>query len=387
MQIMFKTREKLYRGFCLAGLVCFTCFVSVAAPTGARWSEKRANAWHAKEGWLVGCNFMPSTAVNQLEMWQADTFDPVTIDRELGYAEGLGFNTARVFLHNLLWTQDSAGFLVRMDKFLEIANKHHIKPIFVFFDSCWDPDPELGKQREPRPFVHNSGWVQSPGRDYLEHAERLDDLKNYVEGVLVHFRDDPRIAFWDLFNEPDNMNNSSYGNIETANKKQAALLLLKKVYAWAREANPSQPVSSGVWKATWPSPSALSDFEKIQLNQSDIITFHDYGKAGEVEQCIAHLRRYHRPIVCTEYMARPAGSTFDPILGIFKKEDVGACNWGFVSGKTQTIFPWDSWTKHYTSEPPLWFHDILQKDGTPYRLKEAQYIRHQTLGTPENAKP
>jgi len=363
----------------VAALAFGSRLVADAPSDSSRWSEEKANAWHTQTGWLVGCNFSPSTAINQLEMWQADTFDPVTIDRELGYAQGLGFNTIRVFLHNLLWTQDSAAFLDRMEQFLKIADKHHIKPILVFFDSCWDPDPKLGRQHDPKPFVHNSGWVQSPGREFIAQPERLDELKPYVVGVLTHFRDDPRIAFWDLYNEPDNLNDNSYGKTEFQSKKQAALTLLKKVYDWTREVQPSQPVSSGVWRATWSDPDALSDFEKVQLGQSDIITFHDYGKPDEVKRCIANLRRYHRPIVCTEYMARPAGSTFDPILGIFKQADVGACNWGFVSGKTQTIFPWDSWTKPYTNEPPLWFHDILHPDGTPYKEDEVVYIRGLTL--------
>jgi hypothetical protein len=384
---MLKSRQKLSLGWFLIGLTCLAGLAAGEPSPDARWPAEKADAWLAQEGWLVGCNFSPSSAINQLEMWQADTFDPSTIDRELGYAEALGFNTARVFLHNLLWTQDSAGFLDRMEQFLKLADKHHIKPIFVFFDSCWDPDPRLGKQHDPKPFVHNSGWVQSPGREYIEHPERLDQLKGYVAGVLARFRSDQRIAFWDLFNEPDNLNDSSYGKAEYRHKRRAALLLLEKVFAWAREARTSQPVSSGVWKGNWSSSSTLSDFEKIQLNQSDIITFHNYGKPDDVKQCIANLRRYHRPIICTEYMARPAGSTFDPILGIFKQENVGACNWGFVSGKTQTIFPWDSWTKHYTNEPPLWFHDILRKDGTPYKTEEVQYIRQLTLGPAAGKRP
>jgi hypothetical protein len=345
----------------------------------SRWTEDHADEWHARTGWLVGCNFIPSTAINQLEMWQPETFDAATIDRELGYAQGLGFTTARVFLHNLLWTQDSAGFLDRMEQFLKIAEKHHIKPIFVFFDSCWGPDPKLGKQHEPKPFTHNSGWVQSPGREYIAHPEKLNELKPYVIGVLTRFHDDQRIAFWDLFNEPDNLNSDSYGKDEFQSKKETALTLLKDVFAWAREVGPSQPVSSGVWKPTWADAAGLSDFEKVQIDESDIITFHEYGKAEEVKQSIAHLKRYHRPIVCTEYMARPAGSTFDPVLGIFKAADVGAVNWGFVSGKTQTIYPWDSWTKQYTAEPPLWFHDILHPDGTPYKEDEVKYIRGLTM--------
>jgi hypothetical protein len=379
--ISSKTARSLCPPWILTGLI-FCAGLAMSAPGAeARWSEEKARAWQERSGWLVGCNFIPSTAINQLEMWQPETFDPVTIDRELGYAEGLGFDTARVFLHNLLWTQDREGFLGRMEQFLRLADKHHVKPIFVFFDSCWDPDPKLGRQHDPTPFVHNSGWVQSPGKTYLEHPERLDELQGYVEGVLVHFRHDQRIAFWDLFNEPDNLNDSSYGRSEARQKKEAALLLLKKVFAWARASDLSQPVSSGVWRGQWGDPAALGEFERVQLLQSDIITFHNYGKPDDLRRSLASLRVYQRPIVCTEYMARPAGSTFDPILGLCKEEGVGACNWGFVSGKTQTIFPWDSWTKTYTQEPPLWFHDILRKDGTPYKPEEVLYIRRLTMGT------
>jgi hypothetical protein len=370
---MNKPMRKLVLGFFV---VIWTCRAAWAADVP--WPVEKANAWQAQTGWLVGCNFSPSTAINQLEMWQADTYDPATIDRELGWAEGLGFNTARVFLHDLLWKQDSAGFLDRMERFLQMAHNHHIQPVFVFFDSCWDPAPKLGLQHAPKPFVHNSGWVQSPGQAYFEHPERLDELKPYVMGVLAHFRNDHRIAFWDLFNEPDNLNDSSYGKMESPQKKKTALLLLQKVFIWAREAKPGQPVSSGVWHPTWENPAELSDFEKMQLGESDIITFHDYGPPEEIKKSIEHLRRYRRPIVCTEYMARPVGSTFDPILGTFQAAHVGACNWGFVSGKTQTIFPWDSWTKQYNSEPPLWFHDILRKDGTPYKPEEVRYIRQMT---------
>jgi hypothetical protein len=356
------------------------------------WSLEKAETWKEKTGWLIGCNFTPSTAINELEMWQTATFDPTTIDRELGWAQNLGFNSVRVFLHDLLWQDDSKGFLNRMDKFLDLADKHHIKVVFVLFDSCWDPDPKLGKQREPKPYLHNSGWVQSPGRTYMEHPELLDQLRPYVEGVTGRFRRDGRIAFWDVFNEPDNLNASSYGTREPKNKESSALLLLKKVFIWAREEGPQQPLTSGVWKGDWSNPAKLSEFEKIQLGESDVITFHDYGSLVDVGRHVSALRQYRRPIFCTEYMARPNGSTFDPILGYFRKENVGAYNWGFVSGKTQTIYPWDSWSKAYTNEPPLWFHDILRSDGKPYNVSEVNYIRSITgvsrqMATPQALSP
>ena len=365
--------KSLHLGLLVLGLSCGF------AGAQARWSEERANAWYQHHGWLVGCNFSPSTAINQLEMWQADTFDPVTIDRELGWAGGIGFTSVRVFLQNLLWEQDSKGFLKRMDQFLAIAHKHHIGVVFVLFDSCWDPDPKLGTQRAPKPFVHNSGWLQSPGREFMANPARLDELKPYVQGVVGHFRNDKRIDFWDLYNEPDNMNGSGYNKLEPTNKVASAVILLRKTFAWAREVKPSQPLSSAPWLGPCAGPSKLSPMENLQLEQSDIITFHNYDSLGKLKPCVENLCRYHRPIICTEYMARPVGSTFDLNLRYMKEQNVGAYNWGFVSGKTQTIFPWDSWTKTYTNEPPVWFHDIFRSDGTPYRAEEVEFIKSVTL--------
>jgi aldose 1-epimerase len=347
--------------------------VALYAKTPERWTVEKANAWAKQTSWLVGCNFIPSTTVNELEMWQADTFDPKTIDRELGWAQQLGFNCVRVFLHDLPWQQDSQGYLNRMDQFLALADKHHIKVAFVLFDSCWNPNPKSGPQPAPKPFVHNSGWVQCPGSDYMAHPERLDELKPYVQGIVGHFCRDKRIAFWDVFNEPDNLNDGSYNDV--AFKHKSALLLLEKIFVWAREMKPSQPLTSGVWHDDWADPTKLSAFEKIQLGESDIITFHNYGRLENVEKSVQSLRGYDRPIICTEYMARPLGSTFNPILGWFKEQNVGAFNWGFVSGKTQTIYPWDSWVKTYTNEPAVWFHDIFRADGTPFDPQEIQYIR------------
>ena len=339
------------------------------------WAAEKANAWYRTHRWLVGCNFSPSTAINQLEMWQADSFDSATIDRELSWAEQLGFTSVRVFLQHLLWQQDSAGFLKRMDQFLVLAKKHKIGVMFVLFDSCWDPDPKLGKQREPKPFLHNSGWVQSPGREFMANPARLDELKPYVQGVVGHFAKDARIDFWDVYNEPDNLNDPAYLKLEPAHKRDSALLLLNKTFAWARAMKPTQPLSSGVWLGDWADPAKLSPMERAQLEQSDIITFHNYSRLEDAEKCVRNLRRYHRPVICTEYMARPVGSTFDPNLRFFKQQNVGAYNWGFVAGKTQTIFPWDSWTKTYTNEPPVWFHDIFRPNGAAYDPKEVEFIK------------
>ncbi len=358
-------------------LGCSTFHREAVAPRN-QWSEKQANQWYEKKPWLVGCNFIPSTAINELEMWQTETWDPKTIDRELGWAQDLGFTSVRVFLHDIPWRAEGPAFLKRIDQFLGIAHKHHIGVMFVLFDSCWDPFPKPGPQRAPRPHVHNSGWVQCPGKEVLMDASRHDELKPYVQEIIGRFRNDSRIDGWDIFNEPDNMNNPAYIASEAKNKPELALILLKKAFAWAREMNPSQPITSAVWLGHWENPAKLSAMEKFQLEESDVITFHNYEPLNGAKQCVESLRRYHRPIICNEYMARPVGSTFDPVLGYFKSQHVGGYNWGFVSGKSQTIYPWDSWKKTYTSEPPLWFHDIFRQDGTAYKPEEVSYIKSLT---------
>ena len=349
-----------------------------------RWSAARANAWYAAQPWRAGCNYITSTAVNPLEMFQPDTFDLPTIDREMGYAQSLGFTTVRVFLNNLLWQQGSADFLARLDQFVATADRHHVTVMFVLFDSCWDPYPQMGPQRAPKPHVHNSGWVQAPGIEILRDPSKYDGLKPYVTGVVGHFADDRRVVAWDLFNEADNSNDSSYGkdgtktDLPAAIKAQRALDLLARTYAWARSANPTQPLTSCVWRGDWSDPARLPPIDRFDLSNSDVITFHNYDGPKKLRHAIDILRQYNRPELCTEYMARPVGSTFPACLPVLKAEHVWAYNWGFVDGKTNTIYPWDSWQVAYHGEPPVWFHDIFRPDGTPYRPAEVALIRRET---------
>ena len=341
----------------------------------SRWTTEQANDWYARLPWLVGCNYTPRTAINQLEMWQADTFDAKTIQQELGWAAKIGFNSLRVFLHDLLWFDDAAGFRSRIDRFLGIAAKHRIGVMFVFFDSCWHPFPRLGQQRDPELHVHNSGWVQSPGVTVLRDEKRFNRLKPYVRDIVGHFRDDSRIHAWDLWNEPDNMNTNSRGTRDLGEEKpKLAAKYLPRVFEWARSAKPTQPLTSGVWAGDWSADEKLQPHQVVQLDNSDVISFHCYGNAADMEKRITSLRRLNRPLLCTEYMARPVGSTFDADLPVLHRERVAAYNWGLVAGRTQTQYPWDSWGKQYDAEPKLWFHEIFRPSGKPYRAAEAKLI-------------
>jgi hypothetical protein len=366
--------------FKTALLIAVALLANAVAAQPPRWPEQKATAWYAQQPWLVGSNYIPKSAINQLEMWQEATFDPDQIERELTWAESLGMNTMRVFLHDLLWQQDPAGFQKRLDKFLTIASRHQIRPMFVLFDSCWDPLPHLGLQHPPIPGVHNSGWVQSPGAAALADSSQYPRLKAYVQGVVGAFAKDDRILAWDVWNEPGADNLGSYPNQELKDKTPRVIALLPQVFTWAREANPTQPLTSGVCCVdTSPDGANLPEIQQIQLRESDIVTFHNYTWPEFFQREIAWLKKYNRPVVCTEYMARPAGSTFDTILPIAKQERVGAINWGFVAGKTQTYFPWESWQHPYIlDQPPVWFHEVLRSDGTPYRQAEVDLIRKLT---------
>jgi len=360
-------------------LMVVSVCVSAARAQTSRWSEQKANAWYAQQPWFVGSNYINRSAINQLEMWQEASFDPEQIDQELAWAEAMGMNTMRVFLHDLLWQQDAAGFQKRINTFLTISSRHHIRPLFVLFDSCWDPVPRLGPQHPPIPGVHNSGWVQSPGALALTEEKQYPRLKAYVQGLLGTFAKDDRILGWDLWNEPGAENDRSYSAQEPKDKTARVAALLPQVFQWAREANPTQPLTSGVWAVDISHGENLGKLQEIQLRESDVVTFHNYSWPENFKSEVKWLRRYNRPLICTEYMARSAGSTFDTVLPIAKQERVGAINWGFVAGKTQTYLPWESWEHPYIlSQPPVWFHEVLQADGTPYREAEVDLIRQLT---------
>jgi hypothetical protein len=355
-----------------------------------RWPIEKARTWYEKQGWLVGCNFIPSTAINQLEMWQAESFDPDTIGRELGWAAGLGFNAARVYLHDLAWQQEAKGFKERIQRYLELADRQGIRTIFVFFDDCWHDDPQPGKQPQPRPGVHNSGWVKSPGSKVTKNPAEWGRLEDYVTDIISTFRSDERVAVWDLYNEPGNNFLISLNLPKFS--RYAAILgqfvqqflfpirtknLLIKAFSWARAAKPGQPLTSGSWFLRENLEARLNPVSRAL---SDVISFHSYFNLAGTSKTVERLKTTGRPLLCTEYLARSAGCTFETHLPYFKKERIGCLNWGLVSGKTQTMY---SWEDHYPSgeEPPLWFHDILRADGTSYNAKEVELIR-QVTGRP-----
>ncbi len=332
-----------------------------------RWSEEKAWDWYTRQSWLCGFNYVPSTACNTTEFWQAETFDPDTIERELGWARAIGFNTCRVFLQYLVWQHDPEGLAARLDRFLTIADGHGISTVPVFFDDCTfgDPpqtEPYLGKQRDPIPGMILPSWTPSPGLRYVNDEAAFPDLAEYVQDIVRRFRADRRVVFWDLYNEPGN---SGMGD--------RSLPLVEAAFAWAREVRPEQPLTVSVWT------DGLPNLNGRQIALSDIVSYHAYTDHEGMKQAITRHKAHGRPVVCTEWMARLRGSRWDTDLPLLKQERVGCYCWGLVNGRTQAQYPW--WSQRGAPEPETWFHDLLRQDGSPYDPAEIAVIR-QVTGTP-----
>lgn len=342
-------------------LIVFTLLMACCTINAAeRWSAEKANAWYAQLPWMAGCDYIPATAINQIEMWSEATYDRATIEKELGWAQDLGFTTLRVYLSSVVWKNDPVGMKDRMDDFLARCSQRGIRPVFVFFDDCWNEESYYGIQPAPKRGVHNSGWVKDPSVSLrADTAAVYPVLRAYVKDVLKRFKDDKRVLMWDLFNEPGN-----------GTKHNISLDLVKKVFGWAREIYPSQPLTCGVW-------STQHEFNKVQLELSDVISYHNYGDTKTHTEAIDTLKTYGRPLVCTEYMARTHGSKFQNIMPLLKQNKVVAINWGFVAGKTNTIFSWEKKMPE-VEEPPVWFHDIFRQDGTPFDPEEIELIKKLT---------
>jgi hypothetical protein len=342
-------------------------------PSTARWSAQRAQEWEAGSDWMMGCNFIPSNAGSQLEMWQPETWSPDIIEKELGWAAELGMNSVRVFLHDLLFAHEGEAFLDRVDAFLRIADGHGISTMLVLFDGVWHPEPRLGPQGEPKPCTHNSMWVQGPGAAVLGDRSRWIALRPYVESVLRRFGGDHRVCVWDLFNEPDQTNAISYPRKEVAGKSRLVNDLVGHVFDWCQAIDPDQPLTAGVYLGVTGSVERVSALNRTLLGRSDVISFHSYSPRKPLLATIEHLKRYDRPLLCTEWMARTLGSPVR-LIDVLADENVSAWCWGLVDGRSQTRYSWTSWFKR-PDENARWFHDLLHADGRPYDETEAVQLR------------
>lgn len=393
-------------------------------PVAGRWSVGRIKAWYSAMPWLVGANYLPSAKINAIDMWQASTWDARAIARELKLAQSIGYNTLRVFLHPLVWEDDEQGLYRRMDRFLAMAARTGIRPSFVFFDDCHYPYAALGPQPLPVPAFHNSGWVNSPDRELAEryargaaNAGETAALKGYVQRTIARFAHDRRVLYWELYNEPGRGNGEydDTGKLILAEIGDRSRRLVQDSWTWAREVAPSQPITStslgGIGSAN----------AEINAVNSDLYSIHVYDSFSELQKAVTTWSADGRPVLVTEWLNRStvadipqdmltllkdadwlkrADGTNVPkyVLPYLKERNVGAINWGFVTGKSATNWHWSSRYENgkirnlaaerragnviqpggLLPEPATWFHDLFRPDHTPHDPSEIELFRSLT---------
>lgn len=325
------------------------------------WTTQKTNNWYKDKGWIVGFNYVTSSAINSTEMWDADTFDSVTIQKEFEMASKIGFNSCRVFLQYLVWEKEQKEFIKNFDTFLAIAANNNITVMPTLFDDCAfsHKEPFLGKQDEPVLGIHNSGWTPSPGFLIADDRAYLNKLQMYFKSIINKYRNDPRIIAWDLYNEPGN-----------SGRNEKCLDLLLKSFEWARDCNPSQPLTAGVW--------AWKEFDLKCEELSDVISFHDYMKLDVTKERIEEFKKCGRPMFCTEWLHRIEGNNIETHMPFYKENNIAIYNWGLVQGKTQTNLSWREEDNCQNSQPAIWQHDILRSDLTPYSPFEINFIKEIT---------
>ena len=279
----------------------------------------------------------------------------------LAKRSGSSSSPASMHLQYAVYADDPNYFLNTLDKFMTICAKHKIKFMPALFDDCSfgiTSDPKVGKQPEPLKGWYAWAWSPSPGHSMVTDTTTYPKLEKYVTAVIARFKNDPRILLWDLYNEPTN------GGLGST-----TFPLLKRVVAAARKVAPDQPISVDVWN----NDKRLND---IVLASSDVITFHNYGNKNDLQKHINELKKYNRPLICTEWMNRPNRSVISDNLPVFYNEKVGCMLWGLVNGKDQTELPWG----HRPGDPPpaVWQHDLYKGDFSPYHQPEIDSIRMYT---------
>lgn len=374
----------------------------------ARWSEDRARAWTG--AWRVGANYLPSNCGNVLELFDSKNFDLslLVAERELHVARAAGFTALRIFLHEELFFREESAFLAKISRLLDLFQRHEMSVMLVLFDACWRPD--LPEEDPYIPGVHNSAWLQCPSHDVLRafgHGESwaFQRLERYVTGVVTRFAQDPRVAVWDIYNEPTQRQsehlimprlNAMHGRemseypehwLLDGPKLQIVMQLLDKAFEWARMAGPMQPLTTAVWEF----PTADDDDEvkrfKEQLNQklvdlSDVPSLHCYCTPEQLEERLFDLARLQRgPALVTEFMARPLDSTLINSLPVLKHHGAWGYTWGLFQGRSNTHVPWNTWLETDFGKDHPWFHDVFHPNGTAYDPEEVKSLWWHTTGS------
>ena len=348
-----------------------------------RWSEKKAWEWYNSHPWIRGCNYMSADSVNRIDQWQGLHFEErlKTTEEELKVMKDLGFNSVRIILEFVVWEKEHDSFLERFEEYISLLDKYGISAMVVLANDCMPPKTELWKM--PDIGEQEYDWGYHGGRRHSQHGRHSSPAPHYyfddpvltekyfdmVREIVTLYKDDPRILMWDLFNEPGNSNRSGI-TIEP----------LKRMVKEVRAINPSQPLTIAAWcrdaKYEFSMPEDI-----FAIENSDIITYHNYGTYEEHIRIIKYLKQFNRPLINTEWLARCTGNTVFDNFPLFYLENIGCYNWGFVAGKYQTYEPYEAHWQWYNDDKnaPIdftkWFHDLYRPSLRPYDPRETELIK------------
>lgn len=349
-----------------------------------RWTAEQAWEWYRKRPWVMGINYVPSITLHAVELWQEDTYPEVieSVREEFKLMEGIGLNGVRMFLPFSVWYYDREKFLDRLDRFLGELSERGITMMPVIFNDCVefgrpaDITPRQSHGWQEYDIGHHGGHKENPftgeqeriGWCLWDEPEWREVQEEYLTALLERFGKDERIYAWDLWNEPGN-----------SNRHDMSIPYLKRVFELARSLDPVQPLTAGVW--SYPENYGVdekADVEPIQrlaLDESDIITFHQYEDFDRVKRTVAQLKKENRPMMNTEWLNRVQDNFIQDNLPLYYEEGIGSYSWGLVAGKSQHFLPWDQLWKNRELPLNRWQHDLFDTFHTPYDREELELMK------------
>lgn len=351
-----------------------------------RWSKERVWKWYNERPWIRGCNYMSRDCANRIDQWQEHGFEErfETTCEELKLAAETGFNSIRIIPEFYVWLKEHDGFMQRLERYVAAADKFGISCMVVFGNDCCPPKEEalnrlhLGEQHVDWGYhggrkISQHGRFEGAGYSVLDDPETAEKFYEFVREIVEKYKNDERIIIWDVFNEPGNSRRYSMSHLH-----------MKKFFEIIRKIDPIQPLTAGIFSVSgYFDYGKLPEIEKFGLENSDIISYHNYNSYINNVLELKRLKEFERPVINTEWLNRCAGNNVEEMFPLFFLEKVGCYNWGFVAGKYQTYEPWNTiwddlksgaeYAKNY--DFTKWLHDLYRPSLNPYNPKEIEIIK------------
>lgn len=349
-----------------------------------KWSKERAWEWYNARPWIRGCNYMSADCANRVDQWQEYGFEErfETAAGELKLMAELGYNSIRIIPEFIVWKKEHDGFTERFERYIELAAQNNISCMIVLGNDCCPPKEEalkrmrLGEQQVDWGYhggrrISQHGRFDGIGYSLLDDPEYTEKYYEFVREIVGKYKNDERVIMWDVYNEPGNSRRSGI-----------TLPHLEKFFEIIRDIDPIQPLTVGIWSQSTELEN-LTEAEKYGLENSDIISYHNYNSYENNVRELRLLKKLGRPVINTEWLNRCGGNSVEEMFPLFYLEKIGCYNWGFVAGKYQTYEPWNGIWDGYKENPEAfehfdftkWFHDIYRPSHNPYNPKETELIK------------